>query len=44
MRACAKLIDAFNTEPAGQAVATASTAADAPSTMVFEAIYSEIPI
>jgi hypothetical protein len=26
MRACAKLIDAFNTEPAGQAIATASTA------------------
>jgi hypothetical protein len=44
MRACAKLMDAFTTEPAGQAIATASTAADTPSTMVFEGIYSEIPI
>ena len=44
MRACAKLIDAFNTEPAGQAIAAASTAADTPVTTVFEGIYTGIPI
>lgn len=44
MRACANLMDAFNTEPAGQAIATASTAADTPVTTIFEGIYGEIPI
>jgi hypothetical protein len=44
MRAYAKVMDAFTTEPAGQAITTAAAAADAPATGVFEAVYAEIPI
>jgi hypothetical protein len=44
IRAYAKVIDAFTTEPAGQAIAIAATSADTPVTGIFEAVYNEIPI
>jgi hypothetical protein len=44
IRAYAKVMDAFTTEPAGQAIAVAATSADSPVTGVFEAVYNEIPI
>ena len=44
LRAYAKVIDAFSTEPEGQAIAATSAGADAPNTIVFEAVYSEIPL
>jgi hypothetical protein len=44
MRAYARMMEAFTTEPAGQAIATAAAAGDAPSTGIFEAVYNEIPI
>jgi hypothetical protein len=40
----AKVMGAFGTEPEGQAFAAAVTAVDAPNTLVFEAVYTEIPI
>jgi hypothetical protein len=43
IRAYAKVIDAFSTEPAGQAIGTAAASADVPLTNIFEAVYSEIP-
>jgi len=42
--AYARMIDAFSTEPEGQAIAAASAGADASNTIVFEAVYSEIPL
>jgi hypothetical protein len=44
IRAYAKVMDAFMTEPAGQAIAVAATSADSPVTGVFEAVYNEMPI
>jgi hypothetical protein len=44
MRAYAKVIDAYSTEPAGQAIAMEAASADAPHTGVFEAVYIEVPI
>lgn len=44
MRAYAKLMEAFTTEPDGQALATAAAAGDAPNTVLFEAVYTEIPL
>jgi hypothetical protein len=44
IRAYAQVMDAFTTEPAGQAIAVAATSADSPVTGVFEAVYNEIPI
>jgi hypothetical protein len=44
MRAYAKVIDAFTTEPDGQAIAVAATSSDTPVTGIFEAVYNEIPI
>lgn len=44
VRAFAKVMDAFTTEPAGQAIATAAAAADTPVIQLFEAVYNEIPI
>lgn len=44
MAAYARVMGAFTTEPAGQAIAAEATAADAPSTLVFEAVYTEIPV
>ena len=43
MRAFTTVIEAFNTEPAGQAIAVEGTAADSPVTTVFEAVYNEVP-
>lgn len=43
-RGYARVIEAFSTEPEGQAIATAAAAADAPDTLVFEGVYNEIPI
>lgn len=43
-RGYAKAIEGFTTEPEGQAIATAAAAADAPDTLIFEAVYNEIPI
>lgn len=44
IRSYAKTMEAFTTEPEGQAIAAAASATDAPSTLVFEAVYSEIPV
>jgi hypothetical protein len=44
MRSYVKVIEAFQTEPEGQAIATASAAKDSPVALVFEGVYSEIPI
>jgi hypothetical protein len=44
MRAYAKVIDGFTTEPAGQALAAAQSSGDAPVTTVFEGVYNEISI
>jgi len=44
MRAFGACIDAFNTDPEGQAIAVDATAADAPLTRVFEGIYTQIPL
>ena len=44
VRGYAKAIEGFSSEPEGQAIATAAAAADAPDTLVFEAVYSEIPL
>ena len=39
-----KVMGAFATEPEGQAIAAAASAADAPNVLVLEAVYTEIPI
>ena len=44
VRSYAKAIGAFGTEPEGQAIAVTVTAVDAPNMLVFEAVYTEIPI
>jgi hypothetical protein len=44
IRAYAKVMEAFTTEPAGEAIAVAAASADSPVTGVFEAVYNEIPI
>lgn len=43
-RGYAKAIEGFSTEPDGQAIATAAAAADAPDTLIFEGVYSEVPL
>jgi hypothetical protein len=44
MRSYLKVMEAFGTEPEGQAIAAAAGAADRPNTLVFEAVYSEIAL
>lgn len=44
MSSRAKLMAAFVTDAAGQAIAAEASGAKAPSTLVFEAVYTEIPI
>jgi hypothetical protein len=44
VRSYANAIDAFSTEPAGQALSVAVSAPDAPFTSVFEAVYDEVAI
>jgi hypothetical protein len=43
-RAWGKAIDAFNTDPEGQAIALEAMAPDAPLTRVFEGVYTQIPL
>lgn len=44
LRTYARVIDSFSTEPEGQAIAATSAGADAPNTIVFEGVYSEMPL
>jgi hypothetical protein len=44
IRAYAGVMDAFTTEPAGQAITVAASSAGSPVTGVFEAVYNEIQI
>jgi hypothetical protein len=44
MAGYAKAMDAFGSDPEGQAIAAASVAVDAPDTVVFDAIYNEVPL
>lgn len=39
-----KVIEAFATEPEGQAIATVTASTDAPDVLVFDGVYGEIPI